>query len=647
MTSVSRIFSWSSLLLVIAIFFGPGFAAASGVSVFQDKIVANSDSAVYRLRSSSKPWQLVSLPNNATDVVGQAVFNDRVFLVTKESGSYQVLSSNDGLSYGPTSIVSPTALGLKVVGQKLWVFQRDLQWGQIWVGQNGSDFAPVSNKFVQSFSGDNIFESNDTTYYLDQESDGKAVIYDWTDQFLSFTTLLCSQAKVLTAPVAAVSCQDGSLYLGDSFLASTEHFKLISSSQELLAGVTDKNQLGIFRNNNFDISDLNGLDASSIIVTNSKIFIHDAQKNWLSVDPKNCCSLSALNITGIDNIQEFNGTFLASQSGTKNSYLSTDGVGFSKINNPSSGNIELVVGNDHGFWLWTKTTAYHYLYLLDKNALSWDRVSLPTKPTFSTSIGDLRNLIAAEEIKSGDFVEITGVISVKRDIVGKGILYVQDNTGGIQVYLSSSKGLLPEGSGQAVIVTGSIGSGQVRKINLEQAGDLTLLGTSGTLTLPTGDIATGKGKLGQVAIIGGASSSLDADSFTLSDQLDSLKIHFDDASKLLKLAISVTLPVVIDWNSSSSQIEAWYLGDGLEAVFKSPTTAASKSSSKKTSTQATTASATVSSTSSQVASAVKSASSSSSKQATPIDSRSFYSVGSLITGLLLGRGRRFKGLFNA
>jgi hypothetical protein len=187
--------------------------------------------------------------------------------------------------------------------------------------------------------------------------------------------------------------------------------------------------------------------------------------------------------------------------------------------------------------------------------VSWSRITLPTAPTLKRTVAQARLLGA------GTLVELSGVVSVPRGVVSGEVIYLQDHTGGIQLYLNQSRGQLDRRKYDALTATGEISSSAVKRLIIGAPDDVTLEGV-GELTAPLLALGELPDRLGQVVSLRETITQLTKDNAVLAE---TLKVHLQalgrSAREVFALKDTVELSVVVDWNSSSGKVEAWYLGE--------------------------------------------------------------------------------------
>lgn len=219
------------------------------------------------------------------------------------------------------------------------------------------------------------------------------------------------------------------------------------------------------------------------------------------------------------------------------------------------------------------------------NYQTWSRVTLPTTPTL------VRTILETRSLPAGSLVETNGVISVPVGVVSSESIYVQDDQGGIQVFLSSSKGNLTAPLHAFAVVNGEVSSSQTKRLILDAPDDLALGADSSpvpALPVSTGEVDQFQGR---VVSLRDVVTELSTGYLTLDPEL---RIHFEYLAQNLKSIFQaddlVELVAIVDWNASTDQTEAWYFGRGytiLQRTAPAPKTAppsGSKTSKKVSST---------------------------------------------------------------
>ncbi len=221
--------------------------------------------------------------------------------------------------------------------------------------------------------------------------------------------------------------------------------------------------------------------------------------------------------------------------------------------------------------------------------VTWSRLTLPTVPTFVRSIGEVRTLPASS------LVETSGTVSVPAGIVGGDVLYIQDDSGGIQVFLSASKGTMTWVPPTHLRITGEVSSSATSRIVLDAADDGTALGTVDPVVPRRVGVAELDPFRGQLVSIEDRVVELETDRLLLG--VDT-KAHFDllgqNIKNLFRLGDRIGFSAIADWNTSTDTVELWYAGLGYQVTDRAPiaakttskATAQKKTSSTKTSSAA-------------------------------------------------------------
>lgn len=277
-------------------------------------------------------------------------------------------------------------------------------------------------------------------------------------------------------------------------------------------------------------------------------------------------------------------TNIAQTSGGLSQYLADGQPAFLKVNpwSSTSSPIQAIALESVPAYVSVITnsgTGNVNLYRSD-NLTSWSRVTLPSSPTL------VRDIASSRLLAAGTLVETTGLVTVPAGIVGGEIIYIQDITGGIQVYLSSNKGNLVHRSPERIRVTGEISSSEVRRIVLAAPDEVTSLGVGNPISPQVINLGEVGQYLGRLLSLEGRVTEVSVSEVTLGGEL---KIDFaflnQNVKNLFRINDTMAATIVADWNSSTDQVEGWYGGGGYGIVARAiPPTAPKpvKSTTKKT-----------------------------------------------------------------
>lgn len=690
---------WLSSFCVILVFSWqvPSTRAAQ-IENFGSQITAHQGESVYRLKSDTRPWQLTSIASG--QIQAEFVFKDRLFLIARHEQSSQVWVSEDGLSFKQLDIISDFPLGHILLENNLLIYEQETNHGRYFVSSDGLDFHEFTSGLGSPMYSDRFFNRNGKNFYVDQVGTQVVTYQIEAGLFLPRQSFPCLTTRLNTQPIPNLICDQHQVLLFDetqTWKILTEHLTNIQSSATTLAATTDfygEPELVIFQDGRLSRIKLTGILTNlpdSILLSGRRIFIETATNQWAEFGYSPCCRVDLFNqgqfkiisdeayldINGdifrsfeigkydlvtaagsFDRIIAIEGGYLAWRSQSSLSQFSNDGLTFSKLDATwaQAAKLDLVRCFTDKCWAWVINTSGNYnLYQLDTGQSSWRRLTLPTKPTYALPIAQTRLL------PSGTLVEITAPISVVRGIVATDVVYLQDLTGGIQVYLSSAKGQINQGYGSVATATGEISTSKTKRILLNSLSDFEVSNEQQIVALTSSDIKTATENLGKVHQLTGALSSVTSTSLIMSDNSASLKIRFQEVADALKEAGSVTLPAIVDWSSSSSQVEAWYLNYGLNILADAAPVAQEKN---EPASHAAISKKTGSSSSTKIASAVKTSSAltkpsgsvlvadstsqppSSSKKTTDTKTTQpiMTNIAGLLAGLIVSRGFRLKAL---
>jgi len=582
---------WLGLLALI---FLPSFALAANINELNDNIVVNDEKSQYRYRSNPGLWQKSELLMD--EGIDQVVFEGSLYLTTQKNGSFHLYRSTNGLTFMEIQ-TSPSAIELRIIENLLAVNDQ-----QVTVIDKNHE---ITNYPLPSpgIGGENIQLFEELLLFFQPRSSG-VDIFDLT---ISSTqpqwSLNCSGWELVDKPIPQIHCDDVVYVFENGQLNQLlSGVSIVSESQDItLWQKSLPNEFVIFDGaslTNLLFSDYSPTDQLSVV--SNRLFWSRAtgmfEVSW-KTDPINVVSLPLV------------GALRQSQSkiiltGTTLYYSAS--FGHWQETNLSTSNWELLLA--HGrlvaflpggsltfveqgagqFTAMTDTwaasskikavspTAAGGLLLVLRNSsnnpnvyrstdlASWQRLSMPSFITVAVAIEQARSLPA------NSAVELSGKITVKPGWVSDTIGYLEDDSGAIQFYLSSTRGQLVVDHYRQATIIGKISSSQVARVLLDDPNQL-ILGSRYQFSAPKQAIKTAKVQLGRIFILQGEVNSLQKDSFVLTDKSDEIKVHYPDAKTLFSAGVEVGMAVVVDYNVVTKDTEAWYTGDYSKIISNPPT----------------------------------------------------------------------------
>lgn len=604
----------SLLVLVLLGLFVPTSALADSFHSLNTRTVFQSRNNFYRLRATTKPWQLAEAVGSITQT---AFFDETLFAVLDD----HLYESSDGLAYNPVTtlpVLSETTL-VQATSQ-LFVAGRTAEGVEVWqhtsrLWQKTTGLAlnaPTDLRNLTHVNGDLV--ALVTTASLVETF--RLVEANW----LPGPTLSCPARTVITLPMPVVICVDGTSFRLSDQLEWKELFALLSegeaSSDQVVAALahTDHHQLFLATDSTTLAIQLEGSEAPiALFVAGDRVLLKFPTLGlyeilWRNSNPE-LIFISPMFTAVVPISNDPTAAFVSagllayfspaagqwqsiSSNGDFNHGYKTSAGWFVWQTNEakSSGGLAQVLSQGAGTLTkvnsWSSTTSPIQAVSLDQfpayvsvitnsgtgntnlyksNDLStWSRITLPTKPTL------IRGISQARLLPADTLVELAGSVSVPSGIVGSEIEYLHDETGGIQIFLSKSKGTLDFPKGRRLVATGEISSSSTRRVLLDAVDDVSSLGDG---QLFTRAIAVGEAAdfQGWVVTLNDRISALETDELKFAEALTvNVEALGQSAKELFHLQDQVELSAVVDWNSSSANTEAWYLGDGYRIVAQAP-----------------------------------------------------------------------------
>ena len=595
-------------LTLLLILFFPSITKAHNFNQ-TDSLFFNTNDRLYRQKTVQRPWQLILLPEQSR--IKQAIsFDEEIWLVLEINSRQYLYRQNRLLSFEAIeSISSADETVLKATEKSLIIFQLNGTETKLTIFQAEGKFEHITTPLVDSKSElERLVEINGTLLYLKQV-DSQVIIFEFFNQsWRQSLSINCDQSLLIQAPIVGIYCRDGGVFR----LASVNQWTRLNltpvdnlySSDEILAGwdKVDQNLFHIWhveKETNIVLPTLSVRDVDETVVDGNRVLFKKKSGNWHELrwqldEPKlvelpdtstgiviPIAESSGIIINGTKPLLSLtdeswqvaivSGSFntayqtklglLIWNNGSLTQFAPNGSTAFTKVNpwssttspiravkiNPDVSYISVVTQSGNGNTNMYKTTDY----------LRWSRITLPTKPTLSPTVSQTRSLA------TGSLVEIAGVITVGPKVVDKEVLYLEDETGGIQIFLSQTGGLLPTQTKIKAIVTGEISTSQTKRVLLNSLTDLEL-GSASFWNEPIIDPDQATTHLGRSVRVKGQVKDVETDSLTLGN----LKIHFVGAKTIFQKDDQLIIPSVIDWNSASGHNEAWALSTDYQLIFR-------------------------------------------------------------------------------
>lgn len=689
-----------SFLLIFLLY--PNLVAAHDFHQ-NDSLFFNTHTGIYRQKTVDRPWQLVSLPATAT--IKQSVsFGEMIYLVVEEDAKQTLWRQQDRpLQFSRLSGVNQAdTITVKLVGDRLVIFSATGLTVKIQLLNLTGSLVTALPELVDSVDQlSRVVDVASELHYL-QQSGSTVTVWRYDGGWISVSQPSCQNSQVLTKPLIGLFCQDGTII----YSQSADHWSTLSLaplrqvySSELIMGgwdLADEHLFHVWANGQVTSTQLPSLSASQIdqvVVVGRRVLLRKIDGNWFELIWQNATpiiaeitlsaggsvirpdngealfinsipplfSVATTNWQTLTVVGQFSSArqtplgYLIWNSGSLTQFAPTGSFIFTKVNPWSSTTspIQAVeIGSSTSFVsVMTQSGTGNVNLYKTTDFTHWSRITLPTKPTFSPTI------LQARLLAPGSLVELSGVITVAPKVVDSEVLYLEDTTAGLQVFLSQTTGLLPTTTKITAIATGEISTSQTKRVLLSTLSDLEL-GSASTWTPPTINADQAVDWQGRSVLLKGSVTDIETDHLTIG----SLKLHFVGAKNQFQKDDQAQWLSVIDWNSSSGKVEAWATSSNYQLLSRfqapppvvsppSPSSLTTVSSKVKKTTAATKKSATTLATNLPV----KTVSSLSQSTDTPVmvasiqstdssnDSRTIsMSAVSLLAGLLSFRGRRFR-----
>ncbi|MEK7202217.1 MAG: hypothetical protein AAB669_01660 [Patescibacteria group bacterium] len=663
----------------------------------------NANIGVYRQKSVDRPWQLASLPETA--VIKQSVSFDETIYLVVEVGTKQSLwrQQDRPLQFGRLSGVDEADnIAIKIVGSRLVIFSANGLTAKTQLLNLAGSLVSALPALIESADQlSRVVDVAGELHYF-QPSGSTVLIWRYDSGWISVNQPSCQNSQVLTTPIVGLFCQSGSIIYRQSFdnwlILALASLRRVYSSESILGGwdLVDEHLFHVWSSGQVTSVQLPTLAANltdQVVVVGRRILLHQIDGNWFELKWQENLPVIAdisgsaggavvgpgageqllinslppllSNATGNWQTLTVVGPFSSARqtplglliwnTGSLTQFAPTGSTVFTKVNPWSSTTspIQAVeIGATSFVSVITQSGTGNVNLYKTTDFTHWSRITLPTKPTFSPTILEARALTA------GSLVELSGVITVAPKVVDSEVVYLEDATAGIQVYLNQTSGALPTTTKINAVVTGEVSTSQTKRVLLDTLADLEL-GDTTTWTPPTINADQVIDYQGRLVGLKGSVTDIETDYL----MLGSLKLHFVGAKGVFQKDDQAQWLSVIDWNSSSGKVEAWATSTNYQLLSR-VTPSVPPVVSPPTVTSTTTASSTVKKTNavtkkttsiSATNPTVKTVSNQSQPTDTPVimagvqsqnnsnDSKTIsMSAVSLLAGLVSFRGRRFR-----
>jgi hypothetical protein len=579
--------------LFILFLFLPTVSLAADLEKVENKLVIKAGEKQYRLRANAKPFQLAAI-NGA--VLEQFVIGGELFVVVDRIGEKLLLRSKDGLGYYPVPGLTNEPI-LEYNRQKPLLVRTNSKV-LLYVR---SEFTEITEPIVGS-KLDQFYLSSDQFYYLDLQA-GKVTVFGWAgDVWNRLDELDCLEVTRVTALLPTVVC-DGKLFqlfTSNTFnLLSSAQLSLLSSSDTLsvFVGQTDIGIVVILTPN--ELIELTLPISSPILfakILGNRVFLEMENRQYELDYDRTIPELTPAPAEGGELVAVEGTSWLYFRSGSENwlttafgswqpvtvagAYdranklssgvvlwkydgadvqFSVDGLSFSLRNGAwarSAKFKELLEHNQEVFLLLLNSSLAPNLYRTT-TLTSWSRVTLPTKPTHQLPVREARLALA------GTLLEVSGVVTADQGLVSDEAFYLQDQTAGIQVFLSKAKGAFPNIKDRTALVTGELSSSQTKRIIIDAPDDAIIGGVAAIDPVAAATSDELQQRLGEKVVLNSTATDVESDYFTLSSQLARIKAHLTESKTYLSEGDSIQFSAIVDWNSASEAVETWVFPESV------------------------------------------------------------------------------------
>lgn len=589
--------------------------------------ILEAPASAYRIKPATGKVQLADWPAGAT--ARQIVQFNGSLLAVVDTGSQSLVISHGGLGYQAVGAFDGSmALVIRVIDGRLILRQEKAGYVSVFISSDGETFTPTSVAALPSVPAlDRLFLAGGALGFARQEA-SDVDVFSLDDQLVwqPSVRISCPASVLGDRPSSYLHCADGQVLVPSSLMDWMSVFpvpvtNLFDSSDLIVAllpaAAPNPEQLMIWRRGESQVttvaSQLAGAIQQTIVSrdrillrTNAgwfellwqpvapefrlitantsavvaeagedpRLFISLGTGGWWSDQPGSWFGLTTPANSGFNHAARTPLGWLLWQTnaaGTTGGLtlfapLANEAV-FTKVNrwasttspiqaisiNPTTSYVAVVNSSN-------RLNLYSTTSFVDGG---WTLVSLPTNITYARPIADLRALPA------GSLVELTGAVRVPAGIVNSELVYVDDASGGIQVFLDSSHGQLGMAVNDLVVVNGEISTSQTKRVLVGDAQEIERIGKTTDGTWPTVPLAQIDTHLGRVVRLEGLVDDTDPDFLLLRNGETVVKIHTNFSTNPHS-DDRIALQAVIDWNSASSAVEAWATGASFTLVEAAP-----------------------------------------------------------------------------
>ncbi len=582
--------------LIAFLCLAPTVALAASINSLQSNTVLDDDLAAFRYRVDPGLWQRSSLQAQA--VTDAEVFAGSIYYAVQDStNSYRIVSSPDGLRFAD-SFTSQTPITLTGLDGALLGTAADqavvvTATNQAVFSLPAHSYSNPQDYFAQTNVGTTftVIANNRADIYLLQTS---ASSPRW-----SFS---CTTANFFRAPVPLLQCdnavwryQNGAfvqLLDGVTYLAGSEQLRLWHAAATgefyLYDGAVTALTFSDFQEGDtlevvgerlfyrktsglFEVAwRLPAVDVVALPETGSlrisdggkKVILHTATKLYYS---KSFGSWVETNVAGLFSLHSSAGGLVAYLPDGSGAFYEDQPLQFIEMDSSwaASSKIKAFGETPQGLLLVLRNSSNNPNIYRSIDFRTWQRITMPTAATHLVGISEARNLPA------DTIVEVAGTITVLPGFAGDEVVYLEDGLAGIQLFLSKSKGEYSLTGPVQVVAIGKISPSSIGRILLDAANTL-VVGSSAVIIEKEYSIAEAKSRLGQTALLRGALSATATDTATLTDGSGAVKLHYDGIKSQFKNGDTILVRTVVDTNSATDQVEAWFAGGTAKLITAVP-----------------------------------------------------------------------------
>ena len=287
MRTISRFFLLSVALLLL-----PQVARAHDFKQ-NNGLFFNSNTGVYRQKNDSRPWQLVSLPEQSK--IKQSVsFDGKIWLVIEVGAEQYLYRQTNLLNFGEVISIPPAGeIVLKQTKNNLVAFRRiGTEIGLI-VFRKGSLTESIIPPLVSSKDDlARIVELDGNLLYLQQTSSTVEVFRQRGSVWQSATQFVCESSRLIEEPIVGLYCGDGTVRRPETVdrwaILGMAPIRDIYSSKEILAGwdKADDNLFHVWASNrpiNTTLLTPTAAETDQIAVIGDRILLRKTGGNWFEL----------------------------------------------------------------------------------------------------------------------------------------------------------------------------------------------------------------------------------------------------------------------------------------------------------------------------------------------------------------------------